>query len=323
MDQGSKLHVALLCGGISSERTVSLESGRLVYEALDRAKYDVTRYDPKTDLARLMADAPAIDIALIILHGPFGEDGTIQGFLDLLDIPYQGSGVLGSALAMNKLASKQIYESAGIKSAEYTVFTRDNLSGENALTANIEFPLVIKPAKGGSSIGMSIAKSTKTLKESVCKALQYDTTVLAETYIEGVELTCGVIGNDPNLETLPIVEIVPGKKHDFFDYEAKYKSDATQEICPARIDEKIAKIIQKNAILAHKRLFCRGYSRSDFILKDREVYILETNTIPGMTPHSLLPISAKAAGISFSELLDKLIKLGIEEASVRKKQITS
>lgn len=307
-----KLTIALISGGVSSEREVSLNSGRQVFEALDKEKYTVLRYDPKTDLQKLMADAPTIDAALIILHGPFGEDGTVQGMLDLLNIPYQGAGVLGSALAMNKLAAKQLYEKAGLRVAPYVCIDRKDPFDGDACVEQLGLPLVIKPISGGSSIGMSIVRTREALEDAIKKAFEYDRSVMVEAFIDGLEITGGVIGND-RLEALPLIEILPGEGYEFFDYEAKYKAGATQEICPARLDDATTEKAQGFAMVAHEALFLRGYSRTDFILKDREFYVLETNTIPGMTPTSLLPRAAEAAGMSFSMLLDRLITLSIED----------
>ncbi len=306
-----KKTVALLCGGISSEREVSLNSGDQVYAALDKEKYTIRRYDPKTDLPRLVEDAPAIDVALIILHGAFGEDGTVQGMLELLDIPYQGSGVLGSAVAMDKLATKQLYETAGIPVPPYIIFHRGDAVDVTTCVQRIGLPMVIKPAKGGSSIGMSIITSGNELENALTKAWEHDEIVVVEAFIEGTELTCGVMGND-DLEAFPLIEIIPDKAHAFFNYEAKYTPGATREICPARIDDAVAQRAQTLGKLAHRALFCQGYSRTDIMLKGRDLYVLETNTIPGMTETSLLPQAAKVAGYSFTQLLDKLIKLGIE-----------
>ena len=305
-----KLKLALISGGISSEREVSIASGNQVYEALDSEKYDIIRYDPKTDLPRLVEDAPKLDAALIILHGPFGEDGTIQGLLDLLEIPYQGSGVLGSAIGMNKLVSKQLYEKSGLFIPPYIVIQRDDVLDPDECTKRIGLPLVVKPVSSGSSVGISIVKSIDSLKDAVDKAFVEDSSVLIESYIDGIELTGGVIGNDKP-EALPIIEIIPDKSHEFFDYEAKYTAGVTQEICPARIDDTLTQKAQAAAITAHKALFCKGYSRTDMILKDQDIYTLETNTIPGMTATSLLPLAAGAAGISFSSLLDRLIELSM------------
>lgn len=305
-----KLTVALLSGGISSEREVSIKSGNQVFEALDKNKYDVLRYDPRTDIPRLVADAPRIDIALIILHGNYGEDGTVQGMLDLLNIAYQGSGTLGSSMAMNKLASKHLYEHAGIPSPAYlTLKSTDNISADECI-ARLGLPLVVKPVSGGSSIGMAIVDAKDKLLEALDKAFCQDTWVLIEEHIKGTEITGGVIG-DIELEALPIVEIVPLNDNKFFDYEAKYIQGRTLEICPARISESLAEKAKVLAVRSHRALFCEGYSRTDMIVRGDDIYVLETNTIPGMTPVSLLPLAAKTAGMEFSNLLDRLIELGL------------
>ncbi len=311
-----KLTLALIAGGISSEREVSLNSGNQVYEALDKEKYDIRRYDPKTDLNRLVADADQIDAALIILHGPYGEDGTVQGLLDLLDIPYQGSGVLGSALAMNKLVSKQLYEKAGLPVPPYVVVHKGSPGEAASIEQRLGLPLVVKPVAAGSSIGMSIVQNTPDLPPALDRAFEHNDTVIVEAYIKGTELTCGVLGND-SLEALPVIEIIPDAEHDFFDYEAKYTAGITREICPARISDTLTETAQTYAKMAHQALYCEGYSRTDIMLKETEMFILETNTIPGMTKTSLLPQAAEAAGYPFSVLLDRLIELGIEAHNQR------
>lgn len=307
-----KLNLALLSGGISSEREVSLNSGDQVFEALDKEKYNILRYDPKTDLGRLITDAPRIDAALIILHGPYGEDGTVQGLLDLLQIPYQGSGVLGSAVAMNKIASKQLYEKAGVPTPPYLVLQNGSDMNLDTCASKFGFPMVVKPVVGGSSVGMSIVRSESDFQPALDAAIAEDKTVLIEPYIEGIELTVGVIGNS-DLEAFPVIEIVPDDAHEFFDYEAKYSAGVTEEICPARIDAEMTRKAQSYAKLAHQTLFCKGYSRTDMILADQDIYVLETNTIPGMTATSLLPQAASAAGLNFGRLLDRLIELSLEE----------
>jgi D-alanine-D-alanine ligase len=306
-----KKNIALLSGGISSERAVSLKSGEQVYQALDKSKYDIRRYDPQSDLPKLIADAKQIDAALIILHGAYGEDGTVQGLLELLDIPYQGAGVLGSALAMNKLAAKQMYEKCGIPVPPYTVARRKENVPPQKLVDLIGLPLVVKPAVGGSSIGMSIVRTLDAVAPALAKAFEHDTTAIVETYIQGIEITGGVLGND-DLQALPLIEIIPNRNFEFFDYEAKYTAGATQEICPARISPALTEKAQSYAMMAHRALFCKGYSRSDMMLRGEEIFVLETNTIPGMTATSLLPQAAKVAGISFGQLLDRLIDLGIQ-----------
>lgn len=314
-----KINLAILSGGVSSEREVSLKSGDQVYKALDKAKYNIIRYDPKTDLPRLVSDSAGIDAALIILHGKFGEDGTVQGLLDLLDIPYQGSGVLGSSIAMNKVASKLLYEQAGLPVPPYIIIKKGERVNPATCTGMLGMPLVIKPVSGGSSIGVSIVRSEESFREALKSAFEYDNSVIIEEFIEGIEITGGIIGNE-KLKALPIIEIVPDKKFEFFDYTAKYTSGATKEICPARISDALSLKAQTFAKMAHKALFCMGYSRTDMILAGKEIYILETNTIPGMTSNSLLPIAAKAAGISFSGLLDRLIELSMEGRRKRLKK---
>ena len=290
---------------------MSLNSGNQVFEALDKDKYDIIRYDPKTDLARLVSDVPKLDAALIIMHGPYGEDGTVQGLLDLLHVPYQGSDVLGSAMAMNKLVAKQRYERCGLPVPPYMVVERSDPIDIGNFVARLGLPMVVKPVAAGSSVGMSIVKAQENLQDALEKGFDHGDTVIIEAYINGVELTGGVLGND-DLQALPLIEIIPDASHEFFDYDAKYTAGVTEEICPARVDENITSKAQSYATMAHRALFCLGYSRTDMILKDNELFVLETNTIPGMTATSLFPQAAQAAGISFTELLDRLIQLGIE-----------
>ena len=307
-----KLTVALLSGGRSAEREVSLKSGEQVYQALNKDKYNIRRYDPRDDLARLIAEAGGIDVALIILHGRYGEDGTIQGLLELLDIPYHGSGVLGSALGINKILSKRLYEHAGLPTSPYLILDRADPDKQARVQEVLGFPVVVKPEHEGSSIGLSIVVEAGNLKPALELAAEYDRFVLVEKYLEGTEITAAVLGNlDP--QPLPLVEIVPGDQYEFFDYEAKYKPGATEEICPARLSEELTKKAQDYAVRAHQALRCRGYSRTDMIVSNDEVYVLETNTIPGMTATSLYPQAAAAAGIGFAELLDRLIELALEK----------
>jgi D-alanine-D-alanine ligase len=313
-----KINLALLSGGISSEREVSLNSGNQVFDALDKEKYNIIRYDPKTDLSRLVSEASQIDAALIILHGPYGEDGTIQGLLELLDIPYQGSGVMGSSVAMNKLATKQMYELADLPTPPYMVLKQGDRIDVDDWEERFGLPLVVKPLEAGSSVGMTIVKSTSEIEAAAEKAFEHGDVILVENFVDGIEITAGVIGNQ-TLEALPIIEIVPGDAYEFFNYEAKYTPGATREICPARISDAMTEKAQTYAKMAHRSLFCEGYSRTDMIMQADEIYILETNTIPGMTATSLLPQAAVAAGISFSELLDRLIDLGMERHQLNRK----
>jgi len=306
-----KLRLALLAGGKSGEREVSLKGAEEVARALDPKKYEVKRYDPATDLAKLATEADSLDAAFILLHGPYGEDGTVQGFLDLLDIPYQGSGVLGSAIAMDKNLAKILYRNAGLKVPDWYMAEEDDIANPSRVLGHLGLPLVIKPVRQGSSLGMTIARSEEDIAEGLRKAFAIDSEVMVEEFIAGREITGGIIGNK-ELLAIPLVEIIPGAEYDFFDYEAKYQPGATKEICPAELDEPLKIRAQSCALTAHKALQLRGYSRTDMIISNDDIFVLETNTIPGMTPTSLLPQAAAAAGLNFSALLDRLIELALE-----------
>ncbi len=307
-----KIRLALIAGGKSAERDVSLSGAKGVKAALDPQKYEINQYDPACDLGKLVTDRANLDVALILLHGPLGEDGSMQGFLDLLELPYQGSGVLGSALAMDKNMAKKLYRQAGLRVADWLMAGPGDKKRIDYFIEQLDLPLVIKPIHQGSSLGMNIADSPDKLKEGLAEALAYDQEVMLEKFIKGREITGGVIGND-NLEALPIVEIIPGEEYRFFDYKAKYLQGASREICPADLAPEVSRRARQSAIQAHKALRLRGYSRTDMIISpDNKIYIIETNTIPGMTPTSLLPLAAKVHGLSFSVLLDKLLKLALE-----------
>lgn len=307
-----RLRLALIAGGVSGEREVSLKGAAGVEKALDPEKYEVVRFDPATDLPLLAAQAKEIDVAFILLHGIFGEDGTMQGFLDLLGIPYQGAGVLGSALAMDKNLAKTLYRLHGLPVAPWEMAKRDDIDSPGRLLENLALPLVIKPVRQGSSIGMSIVREAEALGPALVKAFEHDRQVMVEQYIGGREITVGVIGNDRPV-ALPLVEIIPDSKYEFFDYEAKYKPGASREVCPAQVSEEIGEKAQAYGLAAHRALQLRGYSRTDMIVSGDEVYLLETNTIPGMTPTSLLPQAAAAYGLTFPALLDRLIELALEK----------
>ena len=310
-----KLQVALLAGGKSGERQVSLSGAAAVLSALDPTKYDVHQYDPATDLIRLAADANKLDVAFILLHGLFGEDGTVQGFLDLIGLPYQGSGVLGSALAMDKNLAKVLYQTSRLPVPEWRMLTREDADRPTTILAKLKLPLVIKPVHQGSSLGMGIAHTEEEFRLAVTKAFSHDTEVMAEQLISGREITVGVLGNDI-LTPLPVVEIIPGEAHLFFDYTAKYEVGASKEICPADLPKETTNKAQKYALMAHRALKLRGYSRTDMIISENgAIFLLETNTIPGMTPTSLFPQAAKAHGLSFTSLLDHLLELALEPAA--------
>lgn len=306
-----KTAVALLAGGKSGEREVSLAGAREVEKALDPRRYTVRRYDPATDLARLADEAAAIDVAFILLHGPLGEDGSIQGFLDLLGIPYQGSGLLGSALAMDKDLAKQLYRQSGLQVPAWEMARPADPAEPSRLLQSLGLPLVVKPVRQGSSLGMSIVDRPEELAAALDRAFEFDDQVMVEAFIAGRELTGGVLGN-AELTPLPVVEIIPGAEFRFFDYQAKYQAGASREICPAELAPELTARVQRCACLAHRVLRLRGYSRTDMILAENGLYVLETNTIPGMTPTSLLPQSAAAHGLTFGALLDRLLELALE-----------
>jgi D-alanine-D-alanine ligase len=312
MPSGCKIRLALIAGGKSGEREVSLAGAKEVEKALNREKYEVQRYDPATDLAQLAEDAAKIDIAFILLHGPLGEDGTMQGFLDLLGIAYQGSGVLGSALAMDKNLAKILYRQVGLSVAPWEMAQPEDAQNPRRLLERLSLPVVIKPIRQGSSLGMSLARNEEELIQGLATAFAYDTEVMVEQYVRGREITGGVLGNR-ELTALPIVEIIPGEEYAFFDYDAKYKKGASREVCPAELPPEITVRAQEIALAAHRALQLKGYSRTDMIVAGDGIYVLETNTIPGMTPTSLLPQAAAAYGLSFSALLDLLIELALAE----------
>jgi D-alanine-D-alanine ligase len=259
-------------------------------------------------------DGDRPDVALICLHGRYGEDGTIQGMLELLDIPYTGSGVLASALAMSKVMAKKVYRVDGIPTPP-DVTLRGRADAEAYLhalredRAPVACPAVVKPSAQGSTIGISIVRNPADMAAALDTALAYDEEVLVEQFVEGIEITGPVLGNR-DLEALPLVEIVPSGG--FYDYEAKYTPGATEEIVPARLTPEQTRLAQDLAMRSHRALGCRGFSRTDMLVAADGIWVLETNTIPGMTPTSLLPRSAAAAGISFPQLLDRMIQLALE-----------
>ena len=303
--------VALIAGGISGEREVSLKSGDAVEKALDLKKYEVKRYDPPDDLGLLLKDSGSIDLALILLHGRFGEDGSMQGLLDLLGIPYVGSGILGSAMAMNKRIAKSVFRLEGLLVADEVLLYRGEPYFSDQILRRLGASTVVKPASEGSSIGVTICHSKEELLKGIDTAFRHDHEILVERFLNGKELTCCVMGNK-SIEALPVIEIVPNTQYAFFDYGAKYTPGATSEICPARISRDQTEEVQSCAIRAHRALQCRDWSRTDMILKEGKVYVLETNTIPGMTETSLVPLAARTAGMSFSQLVDRLIGLCTE-----------
>jgi len=303
-----KIRVGIIAGGWSAEREVSLKSGRAVYEALNKNKYEVMLWDIKEDLDVIFKKRNEVDVIFPLLHGRRGEDGAIQGFLNTLGVAFVGSDILASAIAMNKKISKQLFQSNGLDVPKGVYLKKEEI---DTISINeLNFPVVVKPVSEGSSFGISICHKKDELKQALRKAFDYDNEVLIEEYIAGKEITAPVIGYK-EIEVLPLIEIVPKKGHKFFDFEAKYKPGETDEICPARISSEQEKKVKEVAKKAFNSIGCKIWARVDMILKEDKVYVLEVNTIPGMTENSLFPLSARKAGMKFPELLDKLISLSI------------
>lgn len=302
--------VALLAGGSSGEREISIASGKGAQEALEQAGFSVTWIDPakKDDLKRLV-DEP-FDVAFLCMHGKMGEDGTVQGFLEMIGIPYTCSHVQASALAMDKAKSKVLYEHAGIKTPVSISLTKDDSYNVGEIAEKLGFPCVVKPSTEGSALGVEIVENAENLESAISRVFEIDDQMVIEQFIDGMEITVAILGNSET-QPLPIIQIVP--TGDFYDFDSKYAPGGSQHICPAPLDEELAREIQSYAAKAHKALGCSGVSRSDFIIdKDNQAWILETNTIPGMTATSLLPDAARAAGISFPELCTMLIEFALE-----------
>ncbi|MBD0414725.1 D-alanine--D-alanine ligase [Oryzicola mucosus] len=298
-------HVAVLMGGFSSERPVSLSSGKACADALEVEGYRVTRVDVTRDVGAVLAELRP-DVAFNALHGPFGEDGTIQGILEYLGIPYTHSGVLASALAMNKERSKTIARAVGIPVAESKVVSRFSIRNEHPMKP----PYVVKPVAEGSSFGVVIVKEDQSHPPQVISSSEwrYGDTVMVERYIHGRELTCAVMGD----VALGVCEIIP-TGHAFYDYDSKYVAGGSKHECPAKLSPNIYQKIQTLALKAHQAIGCRGVSRSDFRYDDRvseegEVVWLEVNTQPGMTPTSLVPEIAAQAGHPFGGLLSWMVE---------------
>lgn len=303
----SKKNIVVLCGGDSAEREISLKSGEMIFKNINRKKYNAKLLDTKKGLLKLinLAKDKKIDLAFIALHGPGGEDGTIQGLLESLKIKYIGSGVLASAIGMNKEVTKRLLEANNIKTPRFRIIEKGDRG--NRL---MPFPFVVKPVNQGSSIGVEIVKNKKEFQRALKRIFSFDKKAIIEEYIKGRELSVPVIGRGKNLKVLPVIEIIP-EEQEFFNYKAKY-SGYSGEIVPARISRKIAREAQNLAFKVHKIIGCRDISRTDMILKDNKIFVLEINTIPGMTSESLVPKAAKAYGLNFKQLIDYLIKIGLK-----------
>ena len=291
--------IALLAGGISKERDISLESGKAVFNALKELNYSVELIDPKnSDLNSLNN----FDSVFICLHGENGEDGKIQSFLDLMDIPYTGSRSNSSMIAMDKLLTKLIWEKLGFITPKFKIVNSTTQFDE--LLSSLGAPFIIKPAKSGSSLGVSIVNSQDDLVKAYRDAIDFDSTILAEEFIRGRELTVSILGE----KALEVVEI--RTTNSFYDYNAKYLSDETTFSKPIDINEKELKSLKENAIEAFRALGCSSWGRVDYIMDNKgKFYLIEVNTIPGMTGHSLFPLAAKYSGMTFNTVVEEIVKL--------------
>ena len=302
--------VALLAGGSSGEREISIASGNGAKAALEEAGYTVEWIDPsiKADLKRLIDED--FDVAFLCLHGKMGEDGTVQGMLELFGIPYTCSGVQSSAISMDKIKSKIMYEQAGVPTAPMVQLKAGEEVDCDAIVAKLGIPCVVKPATEGSALGVEIVEDAADLSAAIERVFEVDDLALAEKFIKGMETTIAVLGND-DAYALPIIQIVP--TGEFYDFDSKYKPGGSAHICPAPLPEDVSARAQEFAVKAHHALGCAGVSRSDFIIEDDgSAWILETNTIPGMTATSLLPDAAKSIGMTFPELCTALINYALE-----------
>ena len=293
--------VAVLLGGRSAEREVSLRSGGMVLRALQSRDVDAHAFDPQQrDLAALIAEK--FDRVFIALHGRYGEDGTIQGALELLGIPYTGSGVLASALAMDKWRTKLVWQAAGISTPRYELLTAS--SELKAVAARLGLPLMVKPANEGSSIGMSKVRDASALEEAYALAANYDSVVLAEQFIEGIELTAGVLGG----EALPLIKLETPRE--FYDYAAKYTANDTRYIIPCGLSAGAEAAVRQQVLAAFNALGCRGWGRVDLMMDAAgKPWFIEVNTSPGMTDHSLVPMAARYAGLAFEDLVLRILEL--------------
>jgi D-alanine-D-alanine ligase len=303
--------IAVLMGGRSGERDVSLSTGQRIAEALASIGYSVASIDAAGNFwEKLTREKP--DAVFIALHGRWGEDGTVQGVLELLGLPYTGSGVLASALAMDKLMTKKILLQHGIPTPKY-IYLNKGKEKIDFEEKELGFPVVVKPVHEGSALGINIAKNASELANFVDEAFGIDDHVLIESYIPGKEVTVGILENE-SITALPTLEII--SENEFYNYEAKYSPGKSRHIIPAGIPGEIEEKVKKLAVEAHKALGCRDFSRIDFMISEKlEPFVLEVNTIPGMTPTSLYPEAAAAIGVPFNELIDKIIKLALKRSA--------
>ena len=295
--------VAVLFGGTSAERAVSLNSGSRVLAALQGQGIDAHAFDPAS---QALDELKGYDRAFIALHGRHGEDGTIQGALEVMHTPYTGSGVLASALAMDKFRTKLMWQAAGLAIPSYVLLTAD--TDFAAVEARLGLPMFVKPAREGSSIGVTKVKNSGELKAAYEEAARHDPLVIAEKAITGGEYTVGIIGD----QALPIIKIEPATE--WYDYEAKYNRDDTRYLCPCGLPEKQEEMIRQEALAAFRILGGRGWGRVDFLMDNAgNHYFLEVNTAPGMTDHSLVPMAARVAGMDYPALVRRVLELATHD----------
>ena len=303
IDPHSLGKVAVLMGGSSAEREISLMSGTGVLAALRSQGVDAHAFDPaERELAELKREGFAR--AFIALHGRHGEDGTVQGALELLRVPYTGSGVMASAIAMDKVMTKRLWQAVGLPTPKYAALPRGAQSRERIIQVPDELglPLIVKPPHEGSSIGVTKVLGYSQMQDAVALSLRYDPDVLCEEFIDGEEVTCPVLGSGAQARALPVIRIVAPEGA--YDYQNKYFTDVTQYLVPSGLPEAEEREVQRIVVEAYRALGCRGWGRADLMVRatDRKPFLLEMNTSPGMTSHSLVPMSAKAAGMSYEQL---------------------
>ena len=293
--------VAVLMGGPSAEREISLQSGNAVLQALQHSGLDAVGIDARDSSVLTALQEKGVNRVFIALHGRWGEDGVMQGALEVLDLPYTGSGVLGSAIAMEIGRCKLMWQGAGLPTPEFMLLESEQ--DLEAAASNIGYPMAIKPSREGSSLGVSKAGNWEELVQSWQQAKQLDDIVLAEKWIEGTELTVAILGDS----VLPVIKLEAVGQ--FYDFNAKYVSDETSYICPCGLPEELEKAVQQLAMQAFKVSACSGWGRVDVLLdKENNPYLLEVNTVPGMTSHSLVPMAAKQAGLDFNQLVIRILE---------------
>lgn len=309
------LKVALLAGGISAERDISLKSAAGAKSALEEAGYAVEQLDPKNkeDLKKLVDGG--YDVAFLCLHGELGEDGRIQGFLETIGMPYTCSGIWSSATCIDKSKAKILYEKHGIPTPEAIVLTPDDAGDLDAaattVTDRLGSKVVVKASTEGSSIGVYITETRDDLLAALKAELDQGNTLVVERYVAGREFTCVVLGSGSSAQALPVIEIIP--KNESYDFESKYAAGGCVHVCPAELTDEEAATIQRYAVMAQNALECEGAARTDFLMDaDGGVWALETNTVPGMTAVSLLPDAAAAAGLSFPELCKTMVQMALD-----------